>query len=395
MSSSQPAAPGGQTDTPVEPPLIPGQPGAAQVEPIEPAEPVEPVGSAEPVESAEPAEPVEARLDDVSAAAVELARSGAVEVAGASLVGGHLGVVAEPGGLAVHSFACLDTGYRGWAWAVSLARPLNQAEPTICEVVLLPRDGAVLAPAWVPWSDRLAPGDLGPGDELPYRADDPNLVPGYTVTDDSDGSVLDAEDQQLFWELGLGRERVLGPEGVRAAAERWRDGAGGPEAEVAIHASAACVSCGYYVPVSGLLRQEFGVCANDWSPSDGRVVSATHGCGAHSQTEAQPGAPEPLPPVILDETLVEPVDLSAIGTMGAVEVTVPVPDEPLPGLPEPTVPEEPGPPDPSPGPVLPEPAPEPGLPVPDPEPVLPEPDPEPVLPGLPEPGIAEREQPGS
>lgn len=365
MSSSQPAAaaPEAQPDEPSGP-VIPPQPQGSDV----PARPDAPEPAALEPAAPEPPEPEpepEPVLDDASASAVGLARSGAAEVAGESSVGEHLGVVAERGGLAVHSFACLDAGYRGWAWAVSLARPEQQAEPTVCEVVLLPQAGAVLAPTWVPWSDRLAPGDLGPGDELPYREDDPNLVPGYTVTDDAD---LSEEDQELFWELGLGRERVLGPDGVRAAAQRWREGPGGPESELAVHASAACLTCGYFVPVSGLLRQDFGVCANEWSPSDGRVVSAAHGCGAHSQTDAPPPAPEPLPPVILDETLVEQVDLS---TVPGEPSPIPVPDEPLPGLPDP---------DPDPGP---------GLPVPGPGPSLPEPDPEPTLPGLPEPGIAQ------
>ena len=40
-------------------------------------------------------------------------------------------------------------------------------------------------------------------------------------------------------------------------------------------------------------RQElnllFGVCANKWSPDDGRVVSIDHGCGEHSEIEP----PEP------------------------------------------------------------------------------------------------------
>ena len=30
----------------------------------------------------------------------------------------------------------------------------------------------------------------------------------------------------------------------------------------------------------------FGACANEWSPSDGLVVSLDHGCGAHSEGAA-------------------------------------------------------------------------------------------------------------
>src|SRR5687768_18109890 len=54
----------------------------------------------------------------------------------------------------------------------------------------------------------------------------------------------------------------------------------------ALPISASCSSCAYLVHLSGALRQVFGVCANEWSPSDGRVVSLDHGCGAHSETDA-------------------------------------------------------------------------------------------------------------
>ena len=53
----------------------------------------------------------------------------------------------------------------------------------------------------------------------------------------------------------------------------------------------------------------FGVCANDWSPDDGRVVSRDHGCGAHSETDVVV-EPEPLPAPVLDETGYEPVSLT-------------------------------------------------------------------------------------
>ncbi|MGO2749933.1 MAG: DUF3027 domain-containing protein [Pseudoclavibacter sp.] len=47
-------------------------------------------------------------------------------------------------------------GYPDWRWNVSLVRLVDQAEPTVLEAELLPGDGALLAPSWVPWSDRLA-----------------------------------------------------------------------------------------------------------------------------------------------------------------------------------------------------------------------------------------------
>jgi hypothetical protein len=273
-------------------------------EPVDGAELASTSVSAEPEPDPVPTEP-----DEIAAAAVEFARQAAEETAEPNTVGAHLGVTVDDGGLTMHSFTCTARGYRGWRWAVTLAR-VPGYEVTVCDVVLLPGADSILAPAWVPWSDRLAPGDLGVGDDLPYRADDPLLVPGYTVTDPDDA------DQELFWELGLGRERVVGLEGLQAAAERWQNGPHGPTAEIAIQASAACVTCAYFLPVSGFLRQHFGACTNEWSPADGTVVTTDFGCGAHSETDLELPAPEPLPAHILDETVMEHVviDRSADGS---------------------------------------------------------------------------------
>src|SRR5690606_41411281 len=38
---------------------------------------------------------------------------------------------------------------------------------TVCGTVLRPGADALLAPGWVPWRERLQPGDLGVGDLLP------------------------------------------------------------------------------------------------------------------------------------------------------------------------------------------------------------------------------------
>jgi hypothetical protein len=243
--------------------------------------------------------------DPLAAAAVDLAREAAEEVAQPGTVGRHLSVSVDSSGLTLHAFDCTAKGYRGWRWAVTLAHVPGSDRVTVCDTVLLPGAESIMAPAWVPWSDRLAPGDLGAGDELPYKLEDPNLVPGYTVTDEDDA------DQQLFWELGLGRERVLGPEGVASAADRWHRGPHGPTADVAVQASASCVTCAYFVPLSGVMRQQFGACANEWSPADGSVVTADFGCGAHSETDLEMPAPEPLSDHILDETVVDRMDLAA------------------------------------------------------------------------------------
>jgi hypothetical protein len=52
--------------------------------------------------------------------------------------------------------------------------------------------------------------------------------------------------------------------------------------------------------MGGLLGQAFGVCANESSPSDGRVVTFDHGCGAHSEGTIVLSLAA-APPPVLDE----------------------------------------------------------------------------------------------
>jgi hypothetical protein len=192
-----------------------------------------------------------------------------------------------------HLFATLDPAYRGWRWAVTLLRAPQDSTPNVAEVTLLPGDDALLAPAWVPWTERLQPGDLGVGDLLPTPADDPRLVPAAFDTDDD-------EVNDLVVALGLSRARVLSFDGRVEAAERWYAGDRGPEAPIARSAPAACATCGFYVQLAGALRQAFGVCANELAPDDGCVVSVDHGCGAHSEAIVVPASPAPAPPLLDD-----------------------------------------------------------------------------------------------
>lgn len=240
-------------------------------------------GSTADVEAIDDARASAGRVDAICAAAAELAREAAQAVAGPSQVGAHLGVVADGERLATHDFACLSPAYVGWHWSVTVARAGRAKVATVDEVCLLPGAGSLLAPAWVPYADRLQPGDLGPGDLLPTDPDDLRLVPGYTGGFEA-LSRVEAEDvREAVFDLGLGRPRVLSLIGFDDAADRWVNGPGGPHVPLAEAAPGRCVGCGFLVKMPGLLGQSFGVCANESSPSDGRVVTFDHGCGAHSE----------------------------------------------------------------------------------------------------------------
>jgi hypothetical protein len=226
------------------------------------------------------------KLDTVCAAAVDVARAAAVEVAGAQ-VGAHIGKRAEDERVVTHSFEATVPGYSGWYWAVTVARVSRSKAVTVDEVVLLPGEAALLGPAWVPWSERLRPGDLGPGDLLPAELDDWRLVPSYVASDDP-------AVEEVAFEVGLGRARVLSREARLDAAERWYAGDGGPETAMARNAPGRCGTCGFLLPIAGSLRAGFGVCGNEMAAADGRAVSVEHGCGAHSEaTLIEAGEPPP------------------------------------------------------------------------------------------------------
>ncbi|MEV6398054.1 DUF3027 domain-containing protein [Streptomyces sp. NPDC051907] len=267
--------------------------------------------------------------DRLCAEAVDLARAAAEEAAAPGVIGEHVGTVSEGDRVVTHFFECKEIGYRGWRWAVTVARASRAKLVTLDETVLLPGPDALLAPEWVPWSERLRPGDMGPGDLLPTEAEDLRLEPGFTgedvpppnsvVAEPSHDLVerVEAEDAELTdrrtadsaidngrgaiasvaEELGMRRARVLSRYGLHVAADRWEESFGA-KTPMAQAAPAACVTCGFLVPMAGSLRQAFGVCANEFSPADGRVVSLTYGCGGHSEAAVMPKPPTPAPPVL-------------------------------------------------------------------------------------------------
>ena len=239
--------------------------------------------------------------------AVEDARAALVADVGSADVGEHLGHVLEDEGVVTHLFVCTRAGYLGWRWSVTVAH-VADGPVTIDEVVLIPGTEAIVAPAWVPYRERIKPGDLGPGDLLPVGDEDPRLVPTYSFGDDPLDADAKAQVRQVAQDLGLGRSRTLSPEGFDLAAERWYEGLGGPQAPIAQSAPEHCHSCGFLVRIAGHLADSFGVCANGDANDDGRVVSMDHGCGAHSEVRlSKKQETQPIPDHVID-TITDELD---------------------------------------------------------------------------------------
>jgi hypothetical protein len=298
--------------------------------------------------------------DQASAEAVDLARAVAEADAGPDQIGPHVGIEVEGDRVVTHLFASLNPAYVGWRWAVTVARAARSKVVTVSESMLLPGPDSLLAPPWVPWTERVRPGDLKAGDLMPARSDDERLVPvaaiaGETGLLDWDetgtwglagdvGAVSAGEPDQpgTSAETGAGGEpgggtggepgggtdevgqqraraaaggrtrtrrragsrgrdrtpgllrptRVLSATGRDEAALRWYTSEQGPDSPLASAAPANCVTCGFLVRLSGPLGRVFGVCANEYAPDDGKVVSVDHGCGAHSDGAAGASAVE-------------------------------------------------------------------------------------------------------
>lgn len=115
----------------------------------------------------------------------DLALAALREITPANTIGPAAGFLAEEDGSVSLRFENRLAGYPGWYWIVTVAR-VDDEDPTVLEVELLPGDGALLAPEWVPWAERLAD----------YRAHQVELAEQAAAAGD-DASVADedAEDE--------------------------------------------------------------------------------------------------------------------------------------------------------------------------------------------------------
>lgn len=272
-------------------------------------------------------------------------------------------------------FVCLRKGYEGWQWAVTLYHDVEVDSWSVNESTLVPTKDSLLAPAWIPWKDRLEAADLSVTDSLGTDPDDPRMEDGFRKTEvtqndsvevsqesrtdsavsgqkvvdtrvelngseesdtlsaneestaeaidnaeteglavtqiDTETSIdgeagadsqakadadidpetgLSRELEDTVEQFGLSRRHVMSSLGRSQTAKRWYDGQHGPKSLSTKTAEGnLCSTCAFFIGLKGDLDTMFGVCANRWSPDDGRVVSLDHGCGEHSEIEQ----PEP------------------------------------------------------------------------------------------------------
>jgi len=124
----------------------------------------------------------------------ELARRALTEITPDETIGAEADPVDDEPGVTSVRFATLLPGYPGWHWTVSVAH-LDGEEPSVLEAELMPGDGALLAPDWVPWADRLAEmkaQEAHDGDEDDDESEDDD----EDSDDDSDDEDEDESDDE-------------------------------------------------------------------------------------------------------------------------------------------------------------------------------------------------------
>lgn len=125
---------------------------------------------------------------------VEIARAGLLEITDAKTVGDAFARVDEVDGVVSVLFHCTLDGYPGWHWTVSLAAVEGEA-PTVLEAELQPGQGALLAPDWVPWADRLAEYQASQESEAGAHDDDPEDDSDEDDSDEDDDEFDDADEE--------------------------------------------------------------------------------------------------------------------------------------------------------------------------------------------------------
>ena len=114
----------------------------------------------------------------------DVAKAALLEITPEGTIGAPAGEITEGDGVVSVQFDSLLPGYPGWKWTVSIATLEGEA-PSVLETEMIPAEGALLAPDWVPWSDRLAD----------YKAAQSELE--AASTEDSDDSEDDDGDDDL------------------------------------------------------------------------------------------------------------------------------------------------------------------------------------------------------
>jgi len=130
--------------------------------------------------------------DAFLAAAVDVARTAVEGIASAEQIGPHIGARSEGDRLVTHLFESKLPGYLGWQWYAVLTRNSRSKVVTVDELGLLPSEDSILAPAWVPWAERVRPEDAQTDDAAEEASG--AEAPAQGSSDDGDSDDVDSDE---------------------------------------------------------------------------------------------------------------------------------------------------------------------------------------------------------
>jgi hypothetical protein len=142
--------------------------------------------------------------DAFLAAAVDVARTAVESIAPAEQIGEHIGARSEGDRLVTHLFESRLPGYLGWQWYAVLTRNSRSKEVTVDELGLLPSEDSILAPAWIPWAERVRPEDAQDDEAADEASGSDPLsqvsdadAQNVAETDDDESGSAETDDDEL------------------------------------------------------------------------------------------------------------------------------------------------------------------------------------------------------
>jgi Protein of unknown function (DUF3027) len=133
-----------------------------------------------------------------SSALLELAKAAAADFAKPNALGDFVESVEEEPGVTTFMWQSTHAGYLGWRVAAIVAHFGGDEPTTVSEVLLVPGADALVAPDWVPWSERLADYQALQAELEKQAALDAELAAAEgDDSEDADDEDADAEDADV------------------------------------------------------------------------------------------------------------------------------------------------------------------------------------------------------
>jgi hypothetical protein len=147
----------------------------------------------------------------------DFAREALIAATSKSKVGNFIEVIEEGDGLASYLFENNQKGYVGWRWSVTIFQA-DSAEPTVSEIVLMPGPDSLVAPDWVPWSERLADYKA-----LQLELEKQAALDAEEAEDSNDDTDIDSDEEEDEEEVEEAAEESAESESAVANLEEGED----------------------------------------------------------------------------------------------------------------------------------------------------------------------------